>query len=217
MCQYVAVCGSLLHCVVVWFSLLQCVAVSAVLHKLQPSVMQHCNTLYRVRQHVLTLKVAYQLKLVEKLNVQCAVNVWTLRFFIYFVQADCLHIGQGNSMCLLHTVGVLQCGAMCCSVCLCVAVFVCVLLCVLCILWVFRLNQNLPNQPCPACECVMFHVWMRHGQHINTSCPTCEYVHVIFHWDLPKQSYPVNAQVTYGVALVSRIDKIIGLFCKRDL
>jgi len=162
--------------------------------------MQHCITLYRVRQHVLTLKVDYPLKLFEKLNVQCAVNVWTLRIVCNYVQADCLHINPGNSMCLLHLwvcCSVLQCVVMCCSVCLCVAVFFCVLLCVLCILWVFRLNQNLPNQPCPTCECVMSHVWMRHGQHINTSCPTCECVRVIFDRDLSIQSYPVNASVTY--------------------
>ena len=37
------------------------------------------------------------------------------------------------------------------------------------------------------------------------------YVHLCLEW------YCLSTNCSYGVAEVSRIDKIIGLFCKRDL
>ena len=137
--------------------------------------MQHCITLYRVRQHVLTLKVAYQLKLFEKLNVQCAVNVWTLRIVCNYVQADCLHINPGNSMCLLHLwvcCSVLQCVAVCCNVlqCLsvCCSVFLCVAVCPL-------HPMGLPFKPKLA-ESAVSHMWMCHVPCMNASRPTHKYI-----------------------------------------
>jgi len=54
-------------------------------------------------------------------------------------------------------------------------------------------------------------------------CPsTCENVHVVItlknNWVITlKRAWVSVRTCTYGVALVSRIDKIIGLFCKRSL
>jgi len=59
---------------------------------------------------------------------------------------------------------------------------------------------------------VMSHIWMRHLTHMQESCHTCEWV--TSHMSRSNVTYMNEA---YGMATVSRIDKIIGLFCKRAL
>jgi len=69
------------------------------------------------------------------------------------------------------------------------------------------------NESCCTYECVISHIWMSHVTHMNDSCHTNEWVmshiwlsHVISH-----------ISVWYGVATISRLLKITGLFCKRAL
>jgi len=62
---------------------------------------------------------------------------------------------------------------------------------------------------------VMSHVWISHVTHMQASCRAYEYVmsHI---WRRGVTHMNVSHD-TYGLASASRIDKIIGLFCKRAL
>jgi len=68
----------------------------------------------------------------------------------------------------------------------------------------------------------MHHMWMRRVTHMGESCHTCERV-PFAHAQVDRIYVKLHSYVhmclahEYGVALVSRIDKIIGLFCKRAL
>jgi len=64
------------------------------------------------------------------------------------------------------------------------------------------------------CEWVMSHVWISHSTHMNELCHTYEWV--MSHIGI-RTPPCVQQQHQYRVASNSRIDKIIGLFCKRDL
>jgi len=70
------------------------------------------------------------------------------------------------------------------------------------------------NELCHTCEWVMSHIWLSHVTHMNES-----YYAVKKCKDCTLKSWKLNGQscYTYGVAMISRLLKIIGLFCKRAL
>jgi len=64
-------------------------------------------------------------------------------------------------------------------------------------------------------EWVMSHIvmlWMSHVTHVNESCHTCEWV--MSHIWMSPVSQMNKSCLTYGVATISRLLKIIGLFCR---
>jgi len=81
-------------------------------------------------------------------------------------------------------------------------------------------------------EWVMSHVWMSHVTHMNESCHTCEscptYERIMSHiWVIPHIWVMLHMWMTHvtdktesrcvvcnGVATISRLLKIIGLFCR---
>jgi len=82
------------------------------------------------------------------------------------------------------------------------------------------------NESCHTHEWVMSHIWASHVIRIHVSChtPDCVMSHarMIFVTHLSDschtQEYMCMSHTwLYGVVLVGRIDKIIGLFCKRAL
>ena len=76
------------------------------------------------------------------------------------------------------------------------------------------------NESCHTCEWVMSHIRMCQVTHMNQSCHSHESVAVFTVADFRNTwriCLFVSSRWLYGVASVSRIDKIIGLFCKRAL
>jgi len=86
------------------------------------------------------------------------------------------------------------------------------------------------NKSCDKCDCGRLQVErlasasseMEHprvlSDRMNESCHICDWV-MSHTWPYVcvREKDCVCTQATYGVACVSRIDKIISLFCKRDL
>jgi len=83
------------------------------------------------------------------------------------------------------------------------------------------------HKSCHTYERVMSHIWTRHVTHVKVSCLTYEWVMALVShmwFDSCSERLAACMCVTqlhmcnmtsyvYGVATVSRIDKIIGLFC----
>jgi len=60
------------------------------------------------------------------------------------------------------------------------------------------------------CLCLCVYMYMYINRYSHNFIRVCIHMYIhIFVYDFP--------DIVYGVALVSRIDKIIGLFCKRAL
>ena len=72
------------------------------------------------------------------------------------------------------------------------------------------------NESCHAYEWVMSYIWMSHGAHMNESCHTYDGTRArqVRKWGSLKK---FSKNLYYGVATISRLLKIVGLFCKRAL
>jgi len=102
---------------------------------------------------------------------------------------------------------VLQCAAVCCSVLQCVAVC-----CVKCCSVGIRMRQRHTSLQYTAKQRKILH-------HTATHCHTLQHTakqrNILHH--TATQCKTAAALLLYGVATLSRLLKIIGLFCKRDL
>jgi len=80
------------------------------------------------------------------------------------------------------------------------------------------------NESCLTYEWVMSHIWLSHVKHMNQSCHTYECImsHVVklrlrVTWHIQMSHVIYVAYMDYGVATMSRLLKIVGLFCKKAL
>ena len=68
------------------------------------------------------------------------------------------------------------------------------------------------NESCHTYKWVLRHKWTHHVTHINESFHTCRWVTT--HVCMRHVTHINESWYTYGVATVSRINKIVGLFCR---
>ena len=65
------------------------------------------------------------------------------------------------------------------------------------------------------CHCVSQHHVMCHTCHVSHTHVMCHTYNVLLSNNIMSECLSIACLIGYGLALVSRIDKMIGLFCKR--